>query len=78
MSPLLVAGAVSPADEAHVPSEASGTRVDEDGDITAFVLELPAGAPPDSINPTLGTEQARRYAEDLTRLMRRQRQTQAN
>lgn len=51
---------------------------DEDGDITAFVLELPAGAPPESINPTLGTEQARRYAEDLTRLMQRQRQTQAN
>lgn len=51
---------------------------DEDGDITAFVLELPAGAPSDSINPNLGAEQARRYAEDLTRLMQRQRQASTN
>jgi signal transduction histidine kinase len=48
--------------------------IDEDGDITAFVLELPAGAPPESISPNLGAEQAKRYAEDLTRLMQRQRQ----
>ena len=47
---------------------------DEDGDITAFVLELPAGAPAESVNPELGAEQARRYAEDLTRLMQRKRQ----
>lgn len=46
---------------------------DEDGDITSFVLELPAGAPPESISPNLGAEQAKRYAEDLTRLMQRQR-----
>lgn len=51
---------------------------DEDGDITAFVLELPAGAPPEAISPTLGAEQARRYAEDLTRLMQRQRQREPN
>lgn len=51
---------------------------DEDGDITAFVLELPAGAPSESINPNLGAEQARRYAEDLTRLMQRQRQASPN
>lgn len=47
---------------------------EEDGDITAFVLELPAGAPPESVSPELGAEQARRYAEDLSRLMQRQRQ----
>lgn len=46
---------------------------EEDGDITAFVLELPAGAPPEDVNPELGAEQARRYAEDLSRLMQRQR-----
>ncbi len=51
---------------------------DEDGDITAFVIELPAGAPPEAINPDLGTEQARRYAEDLTRLMQRQRGAKAS
>ncbi|MBS1140416.1 MAG: hypothetical protein H6R13_1869 [Proteobacteria bacterium] len=50
---------------------------DEDGDITAFVLELPAGAPPESISPNLGAEQAKRYAEDLTRLMQRQRKAAA-
>lgn len=47
---------------------------EEDGDITALVLELPAGAPPERVNPDLGAEQARRYAEDLSRLMQRQRQ----
>lgn len=51
---------------------------DEDGDITALVLELPAGAPAEAINPDLGVEQARRYAEDLTRLMQRQRQSVAH
>lgn len=51
---------------------------DEDGDITSFVLELPAGAPPESISPNLGAEQAKRYAEDLTRLMQRQRKATAS
>lgn len=51
---------------------------DEDGDITAFVLELPAGAPSESINPNLNAEQAKRYAEDLTRLMQRQRKASSN
>ncbi len=50
----------------------------EEGDINALVLELPAGAPADMINPELGAEQARRYAEDLTRLMQRQRQNVAH
>ena len=50
---------------------------EEDGDITSFVLELPAGAPPESISPDLGADQVRRYAEDLTRLMQRQRQNKA-
>ena len=47
-----------------------------DGDITSFVLELPAGAPPEAISPNLGAEQAKRYAEDLTRLVQRQRKAQ--
>lgn len=51
---------------------------DEDGDITAFVLELPVGAPSETANPNLDAEQARRYAEDLTRLMQRQRKTQTH
>jgi signal transduction histidine kinase len=51
---------------------------EEDGDITAFVLELPAGAPSETTNPNLDAEQARRYAEDLTRLMQRQRKVQAH
>lgn len=49
----------------------------EDGDITAFSLELPAGAPAETINPDLGAEQAKRYAKDLTQLMQRQRQQAA-
>ena len=51
---------------------------EEDGDITAFVLELPAGAPPENVNPEVGAEQARRYAEDLSRLMQRQRAAKQN
>lgn len=47
---------------------------DEDGEITAFVLELPVGAPVENVNPEVGPEQARRYAEDLTRLIQRERQ----
>ena len=41
--------------------------------VNTFILELRAGAPPAAINPQLGAEQARRYAEDLSRLMLRQR-----
>ena len=51
--------------------------IDEDGDITAFVMEMPAGAPPTVTNGNLDAEQARRYAEDLTRLMQRQRKVQS-
>lgn len=46
---------------------------EEDDEITAFVLELPAGAPGDAVVPNLDAEQARRYAQDLMRLMQRQR-----
>lgn len=49
-------------------------KLNEEGDdISEFVLELPAGAPGDAIVPNLDAEQARRYAEDLMRLMQRQR-----
>lgn len=51
--------------------------IDEDGDITAFVMEMPAGAPPSAANGNLDAEQARRYAEDLTRLMQRQRKVKS-
>lgn len=51
--------------------------IDEDGDITAFVMEMPAGAPASANNGNLDAEQARRYAEDLTRLMQRQRKVQS-
>lgn len=46
---------------------------EEDDEITAFVLELPAGAPGDAVVPNLDAEQARRYAQDLMRMMQRQR-----
>jgi len=46
---------------------------EEDGEVSSLLVELPAGAPPQSVNPELGAEQAKRYAEDLTRLMQRQR-----
>lgn len=52
-----------------------GVRLEESDDIaSSLCIELPAGAPPETVNPQLGAEQARRYAEDLTRLMQRQRQ----
>lgn len=46
---------------------------EEDGEVLAFDLELPAGAPAECSNGQMDVEQARRYAEDLTRLMQRQR-----
>lgn len=52
-----------------------GVRLEESDEIASSLsIELPAGAPPETVNPQLGAEQARRYAEDLTRLMQRQRQ----
>lgn len=56
-----------------------GIRLEEeDGDVSSLFIELPAGAPPQSVNPELGAEQAKRYAEDLTRLMKRQRKVAGN
>lgn len=56
-----------------------GVRLDEeDSVVTSLFIELPAGAPPEDVNPDLGAEQAKRYAEDLTRLMLRQRQAASN
>ncbi len=51
-----------------------GIRLEEEeGEVSSLFVELPAGAPPQAVNPDLGAEQAKRYAEDLTRLMQRQR-----
>lgn len=56
-----------------------GIRLEEeDGEVSSLFIELPAGAPPQSVNPDLGAEQAKRYAEDLTRLMQRQRKAATN
>lgn len=52
--------------------------IEEDGEVSSLFIELPSGAPPADINQDIGTEQAKRYAEDLSRLMRRQRQSNNN
>ena len=46
---------------------------EEENEISMLTIELPVGAPPEDIAPHLGAEQARRFAEDLSRLMQRQR-----
>ena len=46
---------------------------EEENEISMLTIELPVGAPPEDIAPNLGAEQARRFAEDLSRLMQRQR-----
>lgn len=51
---------------------------EEDGEITALILELPTGAPPDSDASDQDSQQVRRYAEDLSRLMQRQRQARVH
>lgn len=56
-----------------------GIRLEEsDDEVSSLFVELPAGAPPADVNPELGAEQAKRYAEDLTRLMQRQRKAASN
>lgn len=49
--------------------------IEEDGEVSTLFIELPCGAPPVEINQDIGAEQAKRYAEDLSRLMRRQRES---